>query len=158
MKYLITVLITLTCLPPLLADVIQNGYHSVNREVVFVNLEAFPELSLVAFIQGPTGVPAPYVITNNVPLTKGYKFNTLTVYAISNTLLTSKGGPGNLTFNISNGNVIDPYGGTVIDANPLVYEKIVYQISGYSNANVILKVKQRIQTYNNGSKPVTNNY
>lgn len=57
-----------------------DGFHNPSLCAKVVNLNAFPNIVLVGYSYGPTGVPKPYEIKNNECLTKGYKFNDFDIY------------------------------------------------------------------------------
>ena len=64
------------------ADVIEPGTHPVDKCVRFDNAENVPGTTFIAHIEAVSGEAPSYVIKNGQCLQKGYKFNTLSIYAL----------------------------------------------------------------------------
>jgi hypothetical protein len=96
------------------------------------------------------------IVEQDVPLTKGYKFNTLKLYAIRQEVIDAAGGIENIDYDsliqvVSPVEIIDPAGFTIEDANPLVSEKITYTVWGVENGTLVLYISERRLEYNDGS-------
>ena len=136
------------------ADLIAPNSHSLSRCVKVVNLNEFPNTVLIGYITGPmVDKYEAYQINNNECLTKGYKFNSLSIYwttkekfnsiDLKNLKLTD------ITLLLEN---IEPSGGYVSDSNPLVKEDVEYSIAGFSNGKLIFYKSKQTSEYNNGSQ------
>jgi len=136
------------------ADLIDPNSHFLNRCVKVVNLNEFPNTVLIGYITGPmVDKYEAYQINNNECLTKGYKFNSLSIYwttkekfnsiDLKNLKLTD------ITLLLGN---IEPSGGYISDSNPLVKEDVEYSIAGFSNGKLIFYKSSQTSEYNNGSR------
>lgn len=138
--------------PEAKADVIPMDYHPVDRCVRVVNLSAYPDTVLIGYHTGPMvdGYKA-YQIKEGECLTMGYKFNTLAVYTASKQSFASmdltKLALSNLRLLSAS---IEPYGGTIPDANPLNKETIEYSLTGSQATGLSLVETKHISDYNNG--------
>jgi len=117
------------------ADVIAPGTHPVERCVKIVDINKYPEVELTAKITGPMveGTETKAIIENEC-LSKGYKFNTMSVY-IGEKLIPDE---------------IEPYGGATEDANPLVKETFTYKLVDESGV-YRLRLAEKISEYNDGT-------
>lgn len=128
------------------ADIMPGNSHSLNRCVKVVNLDEFSDIVLMSYVTGPM-IASDEInqINTNECITKGYKFNSLSIY-----------------WNIKDKlNVIDPnnlllenvevYGGYVDDKNPLVKEDIEYTIKKISDGKYSLYKSKLISEYNDGT-------
>ena len=78
---IISIIIIIFTISFVSADVIPQNSHALDKCVKFVNLEDFPEIILVGFYTGPmVDTYEAYPIIDNECLTKGYKFNSLSIY------------------------------------------------------------------------------
>jgi hypothetical protein len=151
------------------ADVIPESGHGYSRCVKIVNLNEYPEVSVFGIIKGPmvNGLES-YRVENGKCLTKGYKFNTLSLYWVQNTMDGSVSLSDNSTIPESFMLLIEnlePYGGYVDDNNPLIEDNIEYSIAGYSSGNLVIYKSKQTLVYNNGQpnkveffeKPIVDN-
>ncbi len=136
------------------ADLIPPNSHSLNRCVKVVNLNEFPNTILIGYITGPmVDKYEAYIINNNECLTKGYKFNSLSIYWTTkekfNSLDLKNLKLSDITLLLEN---IEPYGGYISDSNTLVKEDVEYSIAGFSNEKLIFYKSKQTSEYNNGSQ------
>ena len=130
------------------ADVIPPNSHSLNRSVKVVNLNEFPNVTLIGYYTGPmVDNYETYEIKNNECLTKGYKFNTLSIYwnkkDKTNTIEPEK-------ILLKD---IESYGGYIDENNPLVKEVIEYSIAGFNGDKLVLYKSKQSSEYNDGTPP-----
>jgi hypothetical protein len=156
MKILIVVFTLMFIISTVEADMIPNDYHAVNRSVIINNLDQYPDLTFIGRVEGPM-TNYSYILTNNVPLAKGYKFNTFYLYAASNSVLEAKGGIDNLNYSLTEANIIDPGFYIIKDDSALASDTIIFSVQGLSNQNIILKMKQRKLDFT-GFPSVISNY
>ena len=149
---------------PLWADVIPEGCHVVHREVSLTNLKDFPEFLLIGYITGPMidGYEL-QVIEDNVPLDKGYKFNTYALFAITKSLIEEAGGVENIDFKkiadtIPPVEILDPGDQYVADENPLSEEYYYYAIVKATDDTLQVKLTRQVLKYQNGQPDKTINY
>ncbi|KKT73387.1 MAG: hypothetical protein UW69_C0066G0005 [Microgenomates group bacterium GW2011_GWA2_44_7] len=94
-----------------------------------------------------------YQINNNECLTKGYKFNSLSIYWTTkekfNSIDLKNLKLADMTLLLEN---IEPSGGYISDSNPLVKEDVEYSIAGFSNGKLIFYKSKQTSEYNNGSQ------
>ena len=147
-----------------LADVIPEGYHFVHREVSITNLKDFPEFLLIGYITGPMidGYEI-QVIEDNVPLNKGYKFNTYSLFAITKSLVEQAGEIENIDFKkiaetIPPIEILDPGDQYVADENPLSEEFYYYTIIKATDETLQVKLTRQVLKYQNGQPDKTINY
>jgi hypothetical protein len=157
MKYLMIVFLFLFIASTVEADSIPGGYHTVFRSVILNNLDQYPDLTFIGRIKGVM-TNYSYIITNNVPLEKGYKFNYFYLYAVSNSVLAEKGGIDKLIYPLTNVNIIDPGFYIIKDDSALTNERIIFSIMGFSNQNIVLKMIQRKLDFKDGFPSVISNY
>ena len=128
------------------ADVIPGYSHSVDRCVKIVNLNEFPSVVLIGYYTGPmVDKYESYQIKNNECLTKGYKFNSLSIY------WNTKDKPDSIDPNNLLLENVEPYGGYVDQDNPLIKEDIEYSIAGFSGGKLVLYKSKQTSEYNNGT-------
>jgi len=163
------------------ADIMNSNQHQVQRCLKIVNIDKFPDLALVGFY---TGVMLEnnknyiaYQVKNNECLTKGYKFNKLNLYWVTqkkfaslnlnnlilNTKKVASGGwdaKGNVTYY----DVYSPKnlellteniesGNSVVDnTDHLIKETLEYSLLKNSDGNLSLYKSKRITDYNDGSQ------
>jgi len=139
------------------ADVILPDTHPVNKCITINNIDSFPDFVIVGKITGPTINPEQgfdlVSITKNECLTKGYKFNQLTVYAIDKNYYFSTTQSA-LDFNSPNvyesSIAIDPYGGYVSNSDPTTDINMILTIRAISNKKLVLDVAS--ETSNSGTQ------
>ncbi|WP_232221927.1 hypothetical protein [Methanococcoides burtonii] len=127
----------------------------MDRCVKIVNLDEFPEIVLVGHITGPViQCENPYIISPDECLTKFYKANELTIYAIDKAYLEAKGLENiNLETdsNLCSYEVkINPDWDVVNIANPLMKEDIEYSIAGFSEERLIIYKSRQVSEYKAG--------
>jgi len=128
------------------ADVIPPNSHSLNRCVKVVNLNEFSDVVLIGHYKGSmVDKYESYQVKNNECLTKGYKFNSLSIY------WNTKDKPNSVEPNNLLLENVEPYGGYVDQNNPLVKENIEYSIAGFSGGKLVLYKSKQISEYNNGT-------
>jgi hypothetical protein len=148
----------------LFSDVLPPDSHPVDRSVYITNISDYPAISLIGIVKYVGfRVDTVYRIQENVPLYKGYKFNTLDIFAIESHLLGDKISLDSTAVNhiytkYSPAEVLDPYGGTVSNDDPLQAEEYFYKITRVTDANAYLKLYKAIQHYNDGSPDKTTLY
>jgi hypothetical protein len=136
------------------ADIIPPNQHTVYKCVKFVNLNEFKDVVLVAQITGPmSDNNKAYKIINNECLTKGYKFNSLTVS------WTTKEEFNSLNLEELNSIADDVYPlledvevetEYVNNSNPLIKEETEYSIAKFSGDELIVYKSKITSEYNNG--------
>jgi len=144
--------------PAVFADVIMPGTHPLDRCVKITNLDQFPDIVLIGYVTGPMiDNYEIYLIKQGECLTKGYKFNHFSVYAVPKGIIPA-GGVESLAmnetkkaseqFSTSSGDSvytleytfadsqvkllsdsIEPYGGTVPDSDSRRSETIEYMLA-----------------------------
>ncbi len=125
------------------ADVIPPNSHSLNRCVSVVNLDEFPNVTLIGYYTGPmVDNYETYKIENNKCLTKGYKFNTLSIY------WNTKDKQNTIDSDKILLKDIEPYGGYIDENNPLVKEDIEYSIAGFNGGKLVLYKSKQGSEYN----------
>jgi hypothetical protein len=137
------------------ADVLFPGTRGIDRCVKIVNLDEFPEIVLVGYITGPViQCENPYIISPDEGLTKYYKANDLTIYAIEKDYLNTKGleninleiDPNICSYEVE----INPDWDVVNIANPLNKEEIEYSIAGFSEDRLIIYKSRQVSEYMGG--------
>jgi len=128
------------------ADKIPPNSHPLSRCVKIVNLNEFPNVVLIGYYTGPMVKNyESYQIKNNECLTKGYKFNSLSIY------WNTKDKPNSIDPNHLLLEDVEPYGGDVVQSNPLVKEDIEYSIAGFSGEKLVIYKSKQTSEYNDGS-------
>ncbi len=151
-----TLLLTAWCVSLVSADIIPQDSHPVAGEVTITNLDRFPNFVLVGYVTGPMiETHEVYLIEENQPLTKGYKFNSLRLFAIESTALANVGGLAGIDFQavcqeITPADVMDPYRGYVSNANPLASEHYYYEVESVSAQKLVLRPQRKVSTFNDG--------
>jgi len=154
-KILIILLIISVFTSSACADVLFPGTRGMDRCVKIVNLDDFPEIVLVGHIIGPViQCEHPYIVSSDECLTKFYKANELTIYAIDKAYLESKG-LENIDLesdqNLCSYKVeINPDWDVVNIANPLIREEIEYSIAGFSEDRLIIYKSRKVSEYKAG--------
>jgi len=130
------------------ADIITPGYRYVGRCVKIINLDQFPEISLIGRITGP-GVSNDtsgniIEIKNNECISKGYKFNSINIY------WNDKDKSSIIDENkllIENFDVDTKY---IKEKDPLIKEEVEYSLIQASFGKYRLEKTKEISYYNNG--------
>lgn len=156
------------------ADVIPPDHHPVARCVRITNLDEFPDIVLVG---GYVPVSSPqtverYIVDADSCLTKGYKFNSFHLFWILRSYFEKTGLEnlplGNMLPSVSKRmapiiaapetgliSIVDPYGGTVHDSNPIVREDLLYRLymaTGRNEPAVFLS--EQITTDTSGTEQI----
>ncbi|MEI6296551.1 MAG: hypothetical protein WCO84_02775 [bacterium] len=137
-----------------LADIKPPLTHSLDRCASVVNLTDFPDIVLVGHIEGPMvkNNEVDYKIENGNCLTKGYKFNTFSVYWTTKDKFKLEN-LKNLELNgmqLLSGE-IEPYGGFVENSNPLIKENIEYSLLKSTDGKLSLTKTRQISGYADGA-------
>lgn len=142
-------------------DIIIDNTHSVDFCAKIVNIEDFPNLSLIAKVSGPVS-PSTYVIKQTDCLSIGYKMNSLKVYA-SESWFVKYNDLNKVNFT-NNPNVLESsipikaYYGYVNNSNPINRIQYFYKIAGFTESTVEIYLWKEIISYNNGTADETNYY
>ncbi|MCD6497188.1 MAG: hypothetical protein J7M25_02655 [Deltaproteobacteria bacterium] len=142
---------------PARGDGIPPGYHLVFRDVLITNVDEHPDIVLVAYVVGPMiDTYEAAVVEQGVPLNKGYKFNSLRLFALQKSAFDNAGGLAGIDFKslaatIEPAEIIDPGMYLVVDENPLQTEECFYRIQSTGAGVVTLALKSRVLKYNNGT-------
>lgn len=149
----------------LLADVIPPDSHPVSRSVCITNISAYPSIALIGVVNhlGGPAVDTLYSVEDGVPLYKGYRFNTLDLFAIDAALrdslsLTDSLAMKHIYAKYSPAEVIDPDGGSVPNTNPLESEQYFYRVEAVTDTTLNLKLFRCIQKFNDGTPDRTTDF
>lgn len=139
------------------ADIMPIDSHPVERCVLIDNNNyQFQELKAV--ITGPMVDEnnSRYIIKENECLTKGYKFNKLSVYIlIPDTTPCPKGKMCTLELRFKEvlvSDEIETFGGYVENSNPLIKETLTYKLVQDANKQFKLVLSKRVSEFNNGKE------
>jgi hypothetical protein len=149
-------LIGLALVPLTHGDIIQEGHHAVGKQIRINNLSEFPDFVLIGYVTGPMiQTYEVYLVEENAPLTKGYKFNTLKLFAIESEVLSTAGGLEAIDFQalsrtMSPAAIPDPCCEIVPDTNPLESEHYDYEIESVSEHTLVLALTRKVSTFNDG--------
>jgi hypothetical protein len=155
-RILLTLLLVLVWVAPLVGDVIPENTHPVSREVYLTNLNDFPEMVLVSYVTGP--MIQDYeatVIEQNTPLSKGYKFNQLQLFAVKKTIVDQLGGIDRIDFakiaeQTPPADIVDPGTYFVPEDNPVSADRYYYKITETTETILNLQLDHRVISFNNG--------
>lgn len=152
----------------LFADLIPENSHAVSQSVKITNTSNFPDTIIVGCIFGIPEANSCYTISDETLLSKGYKFNSLYLFAISSTTLESYGGVDAIVFDEDNNSNIISFT-TLQDSNKTILMPITsgtlyidnnytmesdsyfYEISSVKEDNLTLSLKKRVITFNDGT-------
>jgi hypothetical protein len=155
----IVVLVGFALQTPVFADVINPNYHPVERCAAICNLDAFPDIVLIAAVYAPDGfLVDKYVVKKDSCLSMGYKFNRLNILWTTLEYFNQVGLAGLdipqclAKKSASTGAVpppvvvlttsINPYGATVPDSDPLVREELQYRLFYLNNSLIVYLAKK----------------
>src|SRR6056297_1310811 len=147
-RFLIILLILSALTANACADVLFPGTRGMERCVKIVNLDEFPEIVLVGHITGPViQCENPYVISSDECLTKFYKANDLTIYAIDKDYLEAKGlenidletDPNLCYYEVE----LNPEWDVVNEDDPLIGEEIEYSIAGFLEDRLVIYTSRK---------------
>jgi hypothetical protein len=142
----------------LVSDIIPDNSHFVSRSIMITNINQMPGIKLISYITGSMPVESDvYIVEENEPLYKGFKWNRLQLFAIKDSLIEAAGGIENIDFKeiakrITPADILDPYKGYVNNKNPLVKEYHYYHIQQDTESHVKLKLYKSVFEYNDGSE------
>ncbi|HRS18180.1 MAG TPA: T9SS type A sorting domain-containing protein [Bacteroidales bacterium] len=142
-------------------DIIFEYTHNVDFCAKIVNIEDFPNLSLIAKVSGPVS-PSTYVIKQTDCLSIGYKMNSIKVYACESWFV--KYYDLNKVNFANNPNVLESsipikaYYGDVNNSNPINRIQYFYKIAGFTETTVEIYLWKEIISYNNGADDKINYY
>jgi hypothetical protein len=147
---------------PLFADVVNPDYHPVGRCATIDNLDSFPDIVIIAAVYAPGAyLLNQYVVKKDSCITMGYKFNGLKLYwttleYFNQVGISGVGIPQSLAKKAAGAapapatalpNSVEPYGGTVPNTNPLVWEQYHYLLYYQNSAlNVYLAKKVSVNS------------
>ena len=143
-------------------DVIPDHSHYVTKCVKIINIDDYPDVSLVGFIHPWSMGFGTYLISSSVCLDKGYRFNDFNVYAVNKAYLTGKDinqmdlpkDPNAMLAYPK----IEPYCGYVNDSLPISGLEQYYKIVGFSNTKVVLYLWKEVTKFNDGKPDLTKTY
>ena len=165
-KSLYTVLfslaLSLVVAPQAFADALMPNTRIVDRCVKVVNLVDVPEVALIGRIkQIGGGADKIYEIQNDTCISKGYKFNSLSLYWNDKSKPTTIDENKMVYLVGENGNLfpskeINLYGGEVENDNPLVRQEIEYRIgTDTKTGKKVLFQSKLLLGYNDGRATTT---
>ncbi|MDQ1254060.1 MAG: hypothetical protein QG646_3280 [Euryarchaeota archaeon] len=157
------------------ADTIPPDSHRVTKVVKIDNVNQFRTQGyyLVAKVISVNGTVAKtYIIDQDEALTMGYKFNTLTIYAVKESHIKyinnedfetdSNAIPANTNDDKydddNNNDYIKPVDYWVSNSNPLVGEETTYSIAGITEDYLFLYKKKSVLRYNDGTPVKTETF
>ena len=154
--FLLTILLAFSNLT--YCDIIPENSHSVDKCVKIINSVDFPDIVLIAYTEHPGGGSNAFVIDPTSCIEKGYKFNSLQIFAVKKSYLTNK----NLDSidwkndkNVFRANIeIDSYGGYVDNLSPISSIEEYYKIENVRDSSLVLYKSKEIIKFNNG-RPVS---
>lgn len=141
-------------------DIILDNTHHVDKCVKITNIEDYPDVCLVVYVNEVMSYPT-YIVSSANCLTKGYKYNVLNVLAVNKSYLSGKDisrinwlkDAHALPSNIK----IEPEGGYVHDSIPISGIEEYYRIVGFSDSNVIIYKWKQVTKFNNGKPDLIEN-
>ena len=138
--------------------------HYVSLCTKITNLNEYPEISFLGYVKSYFGSSFyAYEVSSNQCLTKGYKFNTFSLYAVKKSYLEGK---AISTFDLPNDKnavkasiAIDLSDGYYTpDSDPLISQEYCYKIIGYTDSTVALYKWKEVTKYNNGQSDLIRYY
>jgi len=164
-RFFLTIILLILLVPVYIhGDVLPEDSHLVHRQVFITNLTEFPQIQLLGYITGPMIQNYQIqVIEEDVPLSKGYKFNDIKIVAITNEAIEDAGGIENIAFDLiaqrkPPASIIDPFGGYVANSNPLIAEEYYFQVTVVTEKSLFLRLYRTVLKYNNDSPDRIVNY
>ncbi len=168
-KIFIFLFVSLLAISFVHADIIDPDTHPLNRCVKIVDANTNPDYVLISFVTGPIAdSEKPTVVDSNTCLSKGYKFNSLKLYAFDKSYFNTVGiegikvGKQSVPGDCAGGCFmpamtdehaiqvtpnIEPYGGYVSDKDSRTKESIEYSIIGLENGTVNLAKTKQTTSY-----------
>jgi hypothetical protein len=141
---------------PIMADVIPDDSHYVEKCVKITNIDDFENLILLGYVKYVGAEhETTYKISSSECLTKGYKFNTLEIYAVHNNNIDGLDiniiDLPNKEYALKSNITIEPYAGYFSNSDPTLGIQEFYKIIGFTENEVILYLNKKVTTYNNGN-------
>ncbi len=136
-------------------DVIPENSHYVEKCARITNISDFENLTLLGYVLFiGTEHEETYIITDDC-LSKGYKFNSLDIFAVSSSYIEGKDIdeidlPNDDHAYIANLD-IEPYAGYYHDSIPIDRLEEYYRILGFTDSTVVLHMWKEVFGFNNGS-------
>lgn len=137
-------------------DIIPENSHFVDKCTKITNISEYDNLVMLGYIWyiGNYHLDT-YEISSSECLTKGYKFNTLRIFAVEADYIASKdindidlpNDKHALETNIK----IDPYAGYLNDSIPIDKIEEYYKILGFTDGSVVIFKWKEVFGFNNGS-------
>lgn len=158
------------------ADIIPPDHHPVARCITVTNLDAFPDIVLVGGYVPVSNAQhvERYIVKPDSCLTMGYKFNRFYLFWVLRSYLDEQGVenlplksllplPAKRQATIVTtpqigliSPAVNPYGGTLPDANPVVREQLHYQLyTNNENGNFLIHLIEKITTDTAGKETRT---
>jgi hypothetical protein len=135
-------------------DIIPENSHFVNKCVVITNVDDYPDISLLGVTTCMAFCPKIYLIGPTTCLEKGYKFNCLTIYAVSNSYLEgkdiTKNDWGNDKHAFKTNIQIDPAGNYADNSNLIYSINQYYKIVGFTDSSVEIYKYKEVDYFCNG--------
>jgi len=161
MKTIVTLMLIIIPSYIALADIIPENHHYVEKCVKITNLSEFNDISLLGFVPGPLPFET-YLISSTECLQKGYKLNTLSIYAVEKAYLLDK----NITsidwskdnHSIKSNIQVDCGGGYVPNSDPTSAINQFYKIAGFTENTLVLYKWMEINKFNNGKPDSISTY
>jgi hypothetical protein len=151
------ILITAICLLcfNLYSDIIPDNAHFLSHCMKITNISDYKGISLIGNVKEIGGGEYNYIINDSTCLSKGYRFNTLFIYAVNADYLSGMNideivWAGSQNTSVANIN-LDPAGGYVDNLNPLSGHDEYYKIMGFTDVNVILHKWKEVFKFTNGA-------
>jgi hypothetical protein len=121
--------------------------------VKITNLTDYTDISLLGYVTGPKSIPT-YLITSSECLVKGYKYNTLNIFAVKNSYLSDK----DITTidwlkdnSVIKSNIpIESFGEYLSNSIPISAINQFYRIVGFTETSVVLYKYMEVNKFNNG--------
>lgn len=136
------------------ADIIPDDSHYVEKCCLITNIDEFENLVLLGYVTFFNEHENTYQISGENCLTKGYKMNELSIFAVHKNHIKDKN-IEDIDFPNDNNALIaniqiEPYIGYVSNDNPIVAINEFYKVLGFKNNELILFKWKQITEYNNG--------
>lgn len=134
-------------------DVIPDNSHYVDKCVKITNLSDYSDISLIGYVAEPMSIPTYFITTTNC-LTKGYKYNTLYIFAVENSYLSDK----DITIinwlnddhAIKSNIQIECNGEYLPNSSPISSINQFYRIVGFTETSMVLYKWMEVNKFNNG--------
>ncbi|MBN1599853.1 MAG: T9SS type A sorting domain-containing protein [Bacteroidales bacterium] len=135
-------------------DVIPDDSHYVEKCALITNVDEFPSVTFIGHVNNLVGDDYNYVISSESCLEKGYKFNTLDIYAVHNAYIDGKDiNEINLSAdrNAVKADInIEPYTGYYHDSIPISEIDEYYKVMGFTDSNLVLHMWKKVTKYSDG--------